>query len=87
MRLPCPICGDRDHREFYYQGHAVALDRPARDAGEAAWDDYLHNRDNIAGEVEDLWHHEAGCGAWIKVTRNTVTHAISGAKLVNGART
>ena len=34
MRLPCPICGDRDRREFYYQGHAVTLDRPARDAGD-----------------------------------------------------
>ncbi|MDC1430463.1 sarcosine oxidase subunit delta [Octadecabacter sp.] len=85
MRLPCPLCGERDRREFYYQGHATMLDRPARDAGIDAWDDYLHNRDNIAGEVEDLWHHEAGCGAWIKVTRNTVTHEVSGAKLVNGA--
>ena len=81
MRLPCPICGDRDRREFYYQGAAVALDRPAADAGDAAWDDYLHNRDNPAGETRDLWHHEAGCGAWIVVTRNTVTHAVSGAVL------
>lgn len=82
MRLPCPICGDRDRREFFYQGDAVMLDRPARDADAAVWDDYLHNRDNPAGETRDLWHHEAGCGAWIVVTRNTVTHAVSGAQLV-----
>lgn len=82
MRLPCPLCGDRDRREFFYQGAAVALERPAPDAGDAAWDDYLHNRDNPAGETRDLWHHEAGCGAWIVVTRNTVTHAVSGAELV-----
>lgn len=81
MRLPCPLCGDRDRREFYYQGDAVMLDRPALDAGGRAWDDYLHNRDNPAGETRDLWHHEAGCGAWIVVTRNTLTHAVSGAVL------
>ena len=31
MRITCPICGERDRREFYYQGAALALDRP--DAG------------------------------------------------------
>lgn len=86
MRLPCPICGERDRREFYYKGDAVMLDRPARDAGGDVWDDYLHNRDNPAGETRDLWHHEAGCGAWIEVSRNTVTHVISGAKLVGSSK-
>lgn len=76
MRLICPICGARDRREFYYMGDAVALARPAPDAGEAAWDDYVHNRDNPAGVTRDLWHHESGCGAWVVVTRNTVTHEI-----------
>ncbi len=85
MRLPCPLCGERDRREFFYQGDAVMLNRPSRDAGDAAWDDYLHNRDNPAGETRDLWHHEAGCGAWIVVTRNTVTHEVSGAVLVEDA--
>ena len=32
MRIPCPICGERDRREFYYQGDALALDRPEPDA-------------------------------------------------------
>jgi len=82
MRLPCPICGERDRREFYYQGDAVTLDRPMRDGGDAVWDDYLHNRDNPAGETRDLWHHSAGCGAWIVVRRNTLTHVVSGAELV-----
>ncbi len=85
MRLPCPICGDRDRREFYYQGDAVMLSRPTRDGAADEWDDYLHNRDNPAGETRDLWHHEAGCGAWIEVTRNTVTHEVLGAKLMQGA--
>jgi len=86
MRLPCPICGDRDRREFYYQGAAEFLHRPAPDAGDAAWDDYLHNRDNPCGETTDLWQHEAGCGAWIVVTRNTATHAVTGAVLAEDAK-
>jgi sarcosine oxidase subunit delta len=76
MRLTCPLCGERDRREFYYQGDAVALDRPAPDAGDAAWQDYLHLRENSPGERRDLWHHEAGCGAWLVVTRHTSTHAV-----------
>ena len=58
------------------------LDRPAPDAGEAAWDDYLHLRENPAGELEELWSHDAGCGAWLKVTRNVSTHEVANAVLV-----
>lgn len=76
MRLTCPICGARDRREYTYQGDAVMLARPAPDAGPEAWDAYLHLRDNPAGETRDLWYHEAGCGAWLVVTRNTVTHEV-----------
>ncbi len=76
MRITCPLCGDRDRREFYYQGAAVALERPAPEAGAEAWDDYVHNRDNPAGVTRDLWYHETGCGAWVVVTRDTRDHAI-----------
>ena len=83
MRLDCPICGSRDRREFYYQGDAVLLERPAPDAGAAAWDGYLHLRANPAGETRDLWLHESGCGAWLVVTRNTVTHAVESVELAS----
>jgi len=82
MRITCPICGTRDSREFSYQGADVALSRPDPDAGEGPWDDYVHLRDNPAGVTRDLWYHEAGCGAWIVVTRNTVTHEVMGSELV-----
>lgn len=81
MRIKCPLCGERDRREFYYQGDAIALQRPDAQAEPQAWDDYLHNRDNIAGVIRDLWHHEAGCGAWLVVTRNTITHEVLATKL------
>ena len=82
MRLTCPICGERDRREFYYQGAAVALNRPSPEAGNDAWDDYVHLRNNPAGVTRDLWHHEAGCGAWLVAERNTVTHDILSVELV-----
>ncbi|MEY1554821.1 sarcosine oxidase subunit delta [Yoonia sp. R2331] len=82
MRITCPYCGERDRREFTYQGDALALNRPAPDAGEAAWDDYLHNRDNPAGDTRDVWYHDP-CGAWIVVERNTVTHAVTGSTLAS----
>jgi len=82
MRIPCPICGPRDRREFYYYGAEDYLDRPAEGAELSAWDDYLHNRDNPAGVTRDLWYHDAGCTAWLVVERNTVTHEVIGAKLV-----
>ena len=83
MRITCPICGERDRREFYYQGDAVALRRPGPEAGPEAWDDYLHLRDNPAGVTRDLWYHETGCGAWLVLTRNTVTHEVLGAVLAS----
>ena len=83
MRLVCPICGERDRREFYYKGAAVSLDRPAEEAGVEDWAAYVHLRDNPAGRTQDLWLHEAGCGAWLKVDRDTLTHEIFAVELVD----
>ena len=84
MRIGCPLCGVRDRREFYYAGWAGALDRPDPAASAKIWDDYLHNRDNPAGLTEDLWHNDYGCGAWLVVRRDTVTHAVLSARLAKG---
>ncbi|MBF9034033.1 sarcosine oxidase subunit delta [Rhodobacterales bacterium HKCCE2091] len=85
MRIPCPLCGERDAREFTPRGHATLLDRPDVDAQPQAWHNYLHLRDNPAGETRELWHHTAGCTAWLVVQRNTITHAITGASLAREA--
>lgn len=81
MRITCPLCGARDRREFYYRGAAVALERPGPEAGEAAWQDYVFLRDNPAGVTRDLWYHAQGCGAWLVVTRNTLSHEVLGCAL------
>lgn len=82
MRIPCPLCGPRDRREFYYYGTTDYLDRPTEQGSLDDLDNHLFLRDNPAGQTRDLWYHETGCTSWLIVTRNTVTHAISGAELV-----
>ena len=77
MRITCPHCGLRDIREFSYRGAAL-LERPAPDAGEDAWQDFVYLRDNPAGPTRELWYHEGGCAAWMVVERDTVTHEVTG---------
>lgn len=84
MHLPCPCCGNRDLREFTCKGAADYLYRPAPDAPPKAWDDYLHNRTNPAGPSRDLWYH-IPCGTWVCVTRDTLTHAITGSTTLEDA--
>jgi methylglutamate dehydrogenase subunit B len=83
MRLTCPLCGERDLREFTYRGSAKLLDRPPGDAGGEAFHDYLNLRDNPAGPNPELWYHGDGCRAWLLLTRDTVTHEILSARLAH----
>ncbi|TNJ41806.1 sarcosine oxidase subunit delta [Phaeobacter sp. B1627] len=83
MRITCPICGERDRREFTYRG--AALGAPALEAGIEAWHAQVHLRLNPAGSLAELWHHEMGCGAWVQVTRNTATHEMLGSVLAEDA--
>ena len=66
MRIACPYCGPRENGEFSYLGDAKPQ-RPALAAGEEAMFDYVFLRDNVAGEMQELWYHGGGCRAWLKV--------------------
>jgi sarcosine oxidase subunit delta len=79
MRLTCPICGDRDRREFYYRG--AVLERPGAEASGDAWQAYVHERENPAGVVREHWCHAGGCGAWLEVERDTVSHVVHAVRL------
>jgi sarcosine oxidase subunit delta len=81
MRLTCPFCGERGIEEFSYAGDA-ALRRPAMDADPAAWVDYVYMRTNPAGPHSELWYHTAACRQFLKVERDTRTHAILSVSLV-----
>ena len=83
MRIICVNCGERDIREFYYRGAANDLGRPMLEGSLSDWHAFLHLRDNVAGEIRDLWYHEKGCNSWLIVTRNTITHAITRTELLN----
>ncbi len=85
MRLTCPHCGERDLREFASRGNSVALSRPSEGASPGEWADYLHIRDNSAGEGRDLFYHTP-CGLWIEVTRSTITHAVTATRPVREAK-
>ena len=80
MRVPCPMCGLRDHGEFVYRGDA-GLVRPDPDqpGPAAAFHAFVHLRANPAGWHKEHWYHEGGCRSWIVVERNTITHEIRGA--------
>ena len=80
MRLNCPNCGSRDSREFTYMGSAKLLLRP-HNGGVEEFHDYVHLRDNPAGDNQELWQHTLGCSAWIVVHRNTVSHDVQGVRL------
>ncbi|HBN30728.1 MAG TPA: sarcosine oxidase subunit delta, partial [Rhodobacteraceae bacterium] len=69
MRINCPICGERDSREFHYRGSAKLLDRPAPDAGAEAFYDYVYIRENPTGLNRELWFHDSGCRSWIVAER------------------
>ncbi len=75
MQLTCPWCGVRDEPEFVYGG-TTHIVRPALDASNQTWGEYLFFRDNPKGLHHERWRHAYGCGQWFNVARNTITHAV-----------
>lgn len=77
MLIPCPYCGPRDVSEFTYQGDGNRTRPEAGSTDVAAWNVYIYDRVNTAGDLREIWQHSGGCRSHLKVTRNTLTHAIS----------
>ena len=77
LLIDCPHCGPRADIEFSYGGDAT-VERP-RDPDAVSldqWSDYVYLRDNPRGPHSEWWQHTAGCRRWIKVRRDTATHAM-----------
>ncbi len=83
MIINHPLLGPRDAAEFVYLGDASLINRPDSATSNAAeqFYEYLYLRDNVAGEMRELWYHEQGDRSWLVVTRNTLTHEISNVEL------
>jgi heterotetrameric sarcosine oxidase delta subunit len=80
LLIACPFCGPRNESEFAYGGPAAAP-RPDPDAvGDAAWVEWLTVPPNPMGPVDERWWHVRGCGRWLTVTRDTMTHAVTGVR-------
>jgi heterotetrameric sarcosine oxidase delta subunit len=85
MIITCPHCGPRDLVEFSYRGDAT-LNRPdPASTDQGAWNAYVYDRDNPAGEHREIWQHAGGCRKHLVVTRNTLTHAISDVRFADGS--
>ena len=82
MRIPCPHCGSRDIGEFVYRGDATLV----RPDGESGLFDYVYLRNNPMGPHREHWYHAQGCRNWLVVARDTLTHAVSAARLASDAR-
>ncbi|MEO1200642.1 MAG: sarcosine oxidase subunit delta, partial [Pseudomonadota bacterium] len=46
------------------------------------WLAYVFDRENPRGRHEEYWQHTGGCRAWLKVTRDTLTHEVFRIELV-----
>ncbi len=83
MIIDHPLLGPRDAAEFVYLGDACLIDRPDWQDSEASekFYEYMHVRNNPAGEHRELWYHEQGDRSWLVVTRDTTTHDITKVEL------
>lgn len=84
MRIQCPFCGERDLGEFRYLGDASFARPNSQDPqAQQRFFEAVYLRDNPAGPHEELWYHVFGCRAWLRVTRNTLSHEILAVRFAN----
>ncbi len=77
MIITCPYCGPRDLAEFTYQGDATRTRPDPASTDQAAWNAYVYDRPNPAGDHTEFWQHHGGCRSHLRVVRSTLTHVIS----------
>ena len=85
MLITCPYCGPRDSSEYSYQGDANRTRPDPVSTDRAAWNAYVYDRVNTAGDHREFWQHAGGCRAHLVVVRNTLTHHISSVSFARDA--
>jgi methylglutamate dehydrogenase subunit B len=85
LRIPCPLCGERDYTEFRYGGDARKQRPPHGMSDLKAWHDYVFVFDNIKGPHREFWQHVLGCRQWLVVERNTATNRLESSQLARAA--
>ena len=71
MIITCPYCGPRDLSEFAYQGDGNRTRPDPASTDQDAWNAYVYDRLNPAGDHHEIWQHSGGCRAHLKVVRAT----------------
>ena len=84
LRIDCPYCGRRAQAEFTFDRALDAI--LPLDATPQAAVEHLFARENPKGWSWELWRHTAGCGAWLKLHRHSVTHQIAAVEALAQAR-
>ena len=77
MLITCPYCGPRDVGEYTYQGDGNRTRPDQASTDQNAWNEYVYDRVNTAGDHREIWQHSGGCRAHLTVMRNTLTHALT----------
>ena len=85
MLITCPYCGPRDVVEFTYQGDGNRERPDPASTDQDAWNAYVYDRLNPAGDHHEIWQHSGGCRAHLAVIRNTLTHKISNVSFARDA--
>lgn len=67
--LTCPINGPRPVSEFFYWGELRDMPDPAS-ASDAAWADYVFNRNGAPGIKREWWCHTPS-NTWFIAVRDT----------------
>ncbi len=84
LLIRCPHCGPRNEDEYFYGGDASKR-RPADPAAasDEAWLAFIYERENPKGRHVEWWYHHYGCRLWLRVVRDTVTHAITSVEVAS----
>ena len=80
--MTCPINGARPISEFVYGGEFRPMPDPEA-CGDAAWADYVFNRNGAAGVKLEWWCH-APSTTWFMVERDTAADVIVRSFLYGG---
>lgn len=72
--MTCPINGPRAISEFVCAGELREPPDP-RTADDAAWADYVFNRNSLPGVKQEWWCHTPS-GVWFIAERDTATDTV-----------
>ena len=84
--FPCPFCGPRDDREFYFAAEAgKARPNTTNEISSADWARYLYRQRNAKGRVREIWMHMT-CQELFVIERDSLSMEVLGSQSLRGDR-